>query len=258
MEWAMNTQTERGTAVRKTVSLPFLLGALVILFAALSIYFWQQSVLDRQSLEIARKDLAHAAERISSLDKERSVARRALWPQTENEQRIRLLEDEVSKLREFSFDHPGKQRPDILEVYGPDNTGNPDHMRIYCYIAVPDGLPLMQRLRILAERVSELRFKGVPIEVLRVQNLRGKQIAIVNLPEPENAPWDKLQWHGYFQGSSGGGITQNTLVMTFLQRGYPGKWIDGVQFYYNSKPFSGDWDHIDMKDAFYRNDKRIP
>ena len=169
---------------------------------------------------------------------------------------VRMLEEEVAALREFRVRHPGAVASVFLSVYGTDIRFDPEHMVKAFYVAVPVELPLLQKLRLLASKMSWYRFDRLPLDVLSIEDIGGKQIAVVNLSEPDGM-YTQYSWSGrYFQGSTGGQITQNTLVLTFLQRGYPGKWIDGVRFCYQGKPFTDEWDHINLSGTFYRNGSR--
>jgi hypothetical protein len=121
------------------------------------------------------------------------------------------------------------------------------------YIAVSEDLPVMKKLQTVAAKLSTQRFSELPIEVVGVKSVHGKRIATIGLREL----YDDLRlprWQtSYFQGSTGGGLTQTTLVYTFLQKKYRGEWVDGVRFMYEGKPFQeGDWDHIGLAGIYYR------
>jgi hypothetical protein len=144
-------------------------------------------------------------------------------------------------------------------------------------IAIPEGLPLAERLQILASALSRRRFGNLPIEIVGVEERDGKTIALVNLLESdwnrdlfarEMRLWDegkgeeakslrrksqRPSWRMlYFQGSTGGACTTIMLVDTFLQRDYDGPWLDGVKFYYEGEPISREWDHIHLSGTKYR------
>lgn len=228
---------------------PFLTTAVAVLIASIAVgyavYWWQQRVMEDE----ARR----ASESRAKLESGVLSLRRALKPQRELEARTKTLEDEVEALRHFSYGHTGRLSPQYLAIYGPDRTYDPARVDVVCYVVVPENLPMPQKLRYVADRLSWLRFDGCPIHVLRIEDRGGKRIAVVDIREPEGAN-DRWSWAtGYFQGSSGGGVTQRTLVLTFLQKDRPGAWIDGVQFYYQGKPFSPEWDHINLTGTFYRN-----
>jgi hypothetical protein len=70
----------------------------------------------------------------------------------------------------------------------------------------------------------------------------------------ESASWRTL----YFQGSTGGACTTIMLVQTFLQNDYDGSWLDGVESYYDGRPISDQWDHIDLSGTKYRQTTQAP
>jgi hypothetical protein len=73
---------------------------------------------------------------------------------------------------------------------------------------------------------------------------------MIDLRESDESPGT---WRGgYFQGSSGGYDTQIRLMSTFLQEDHKGPWIDGVEFYYEGKPMTSEWDHIFLEGVKYR------
>ncbi len=148
-------------------------------------------------------------------------------------------------------------------------------------MAIPEGLQLAQRLQILASALSGRRFGNLPIEVIGVEERDGKTIALVNLLETDRNRdlfaeqkrlWDegkreqadslylrmqRASWRTlYFQGSCGGTCTTIMLVQTFLQKGYDGTWLDGVEFYYEGEPISDEWDHIRLSGVKLRQTER--
>ncbi|MEO0183036.1 MAG: hypothetical protein ABIL40_06140 [candidate division WOR-3 bacterium] len=138
---------------------------------------------------------------------------------------------------------------DFFKVYGADNEANNEEINFY--IKIPRYLSLLKKLEILADRLSRFEFQRHPINFLRVENRKGKKIAIVDLKEPDYS--HAFTWRGgFFQGSSGGLSTTITLVKTFLQPDYQGEWIDGIEFYYEGEPISNEWDHIRLNGTIYR------
>ena len=113
---------------------------------------------------------------------------------------------------------------------------------LLCYIPINSGT-LTEKLDILAKNLSKVEFNSLPIEVIKIEEKDNKKIAVINLKESEiNAgineaidfkgpSWSK----NYFQGTAGGTITSTSLIESFLQRSYPGDWIDGVRFLYENK-----------------------
>ncbi|MDF2593192.1 MAG: hypothetical protein K0S75_2658 [Clostridia bacterium] len=131
--------------------------------------------------------------------------------------------------------------------------------RIEAYIYIPKETALKRKLEILANALSEVYFDNLPIQIIRIEEVEKKKIAIVNLKESAinqgitdyeklvGKTWTML----YMQGSSGGTITETRLIETMLQREYQGQWIDGVQFLYNNE--TCDYEHAaSLKEINYR------
>lgn len=94
---------------------------------------------------------------------------------------------------------------------------------------------LLGTLNALADTLSETNFDGLPIEVTEIKDVNGKKIAIVDLREDESK---EVGWmSAYFQGSTGGLMTANSLTETFLQRELSKDipWIDGIQILYEGQ-----------------------
>ena len=120
-----------------------------------------------------------------------------------------------------------------------------------CYVAVPRNSTLLQKLKILADKLSKFEFQYHPIKVLKIENRNGKNIALIELKEPDYS--GAFTWRGgFFQGSTGGLSTTIKLTETFLQKDYQGEWIDGVEFYYEGQPISDEWVHIRLNGTIFR------
>lgn len=99
----------------------------------------------------------------------------------------------------------------------------------------------------LATILSDQAFNGLEIDIVNLENVDDKKIVTINLQDG-----DKGSWYNYFQGSAGGLVTVRSLEETFLQRAYPGEWIDGVQFQYNGEPMP-EFDHtVGLESVIYR------
>jgi hypothetical protein len=136
-------------------------------------------------------------------------------------------------------------------------------LRIYSYNAmtdaktvgfcldVPNSYTLVQKLDAVADVLMEYHFAKGMIEVKRIEQRQGKNIAVVDLRETEACPY---AWKGqYFQGSTGGTATTFILTNTFLQPEYNGTWVDGAEFLYEGKAINaGEWDHIRLDGTKYR------
>lgn len=122
---------------------------------------------------------------------------------------------------------------------------------IYFFTYIPEEKTIKQKLYILANALSQTVFDNLPIEVVKIEEVDGKRIAVINLMESKEnqkisdySLFKGRSWAtGYFQGSAGGRITSTSLIETFLQKQYDGEWIDGVSFLYNGGK-EGNWsDH---------------
>jgi len=161
-------------------------------------------------------------------------------------------------------------------IYGPDDAA--EHVVLRSRVRIPRVFPLLSRLRMMAAAVSGEVFRCLPVEVLRIEDREGKKVAVVDLREtPRNqeildarrrlweqgrgAEADRLlgglegtTWMtGYFQGSSGGAMTQGSLETTFLQPDAEGAWIDGVLFLHEGEAME-EMDHVDLEEVLWRED----
>jgi len=134
----------------------------------------------------------------------------------------------------------------VLQLYGPDDQA----MAVYVQhvIAAPQNATLKDKLDFVAGELSRKMFKGLPIVVVDIKELKGQLVAHIDLREDEALRKQdaRISWrHGYFQGTAGGAMTASTLTRTFLQHGYPGEWIEGVVFSYHGRPITEDaYEHL--------------
>lgn len=104
-------------------------------------------------------------------------------------------------------------------------------------IMVDESLALKDKLNLILDEVSRLKFDNAPIKCLKIEN----NIAYIDIKEDKN----KNYWSSkFFQGSTGASITSYTLVESLLQREYKGKWIDGIYFTYEGEK-DVEFDHLD-------------
>ncbi|MGG7177817.1 hypothetical protein ACQPU1_09500 [Clostridium paraputrificum] len=143
---------------------------------------------------------------------------------------------------------PEKSVEIMLSVYtADDQTLTPIELST---IKMDEKLELKDKVSKLAKELSNKNFKDLPINLIRIDVIDGKKIAIVSLDEIDkntSPSWSRE----YFQGSTGGAVTTKSLVETFLQNNYKGEWIDGVQFLYEKYPVN--FQHVeDLKKCYYR------
>ncbi len=116
-------------------------------------------------------------------------------------------------------------------------------------IEVNETLTLEDKIKALAKELSEKKFDKLTIEVKSIDNVDGKKVATINLTDSGTKKWVQK-----FQGSTGGAVTENTLIENFLQSNNKskGEWIDGVKFLYNNEKI--EYQHVeDLSTTKYRN-----
>lgn len=136
----------------------------------------------------------------------------------------------------------------ILPIYTANILTYKDEIKYY--MAIPKELSLEEKLSTIANKLSQYCFNGLPIEVLEIKKVEGKKIAIIDLKElsfnqgiDDYTKFIGSTWKTYYlQGTTGGAITSKQLVDTFLQKGYQGEWIEGVQFLYEGEII--DYEHV--------------
>jgi hypothetical protein len=141
-----------------------------------------------------------------------------------------------------------KSSDQLFEIYTMEERyGDP---YIKCYVAIPEDLPLAQRLSFLAQNLTEIQFPGLPIHIRKTENRQGLKIAHVELIDLSR----EYTWEQRFQGSTGGGITQTALTYTLLQPDHKGEWIDGLKFFYRGLPVENEYDHVDLSGILLRSE----
>ncbi|WP_408956355.1 hypothetical protein [Natroniella sp. ANB-PHB2] len=152
----------------------------------------------------------------------------------------------------------------IFPIYGSDERY--DDTEVNFYIQIADDLELLEKLQVIANRLSRFRFDFLPIKVIEIEEENGRDIAVINLEEHQwNRNKDELPtfrgnagitWYlDYFQGAADGHFTSVTLINSFLQPEYERDWIDGVKFLYQGEPIrEEDWDTVALEGIFYRDE----
>ncbi|WP_244833070.1 hypothetical protein [Clostridium sp. BJN0001] len=116
-------------------------------------------------------------------------------------------------------------------------------------IEINENASLSDKLKYLADGISKNNFDSLPIEVKSIDKVGDKTIATINLKDPSNK---KNAWYQMLQGSTGGQITSDTLIETFIQTKYKGEWIDGVTFLMNGAKIEAEHAPT-LSDTVYRN-----
>lgn len=151
-----------------------------------------------------------------------------------------IIEEQVTIIKSVNNNEFNRQFV-ILPLYTVDDYTH--EVKTNYYITVAENATLLEKLDTIAIKLSEYSFNELPIDVISIDNIDGKKIAVVRLEEAEEniGVIDLSQFRGqtwkmhYFQGSSGGFITSTILVESFLQRDLEEEWIDGVLFKYDGQ-----------------------
>lgn len=144
-----------------------------------------------------------------------------------------------------------------LTLYSKDV--NTEEQVILKKIEVDKNISVEEKLKTLANELSQNAFDNLPIDFVEIKEVDGKKIAHFNLDEldvnsGEKTPneYEGINWvNNYFAGSAGGSITEYTLITTLLQKEYSGEWIDGLEFTYKGEKI--EFDHIpELSEVIYR------
>lgn len=194
---------------------------------------------DQTKQEDENKELAVSIERLEEL-------------QDYSQENSFYLYDRLSQLRElvmYQSDLLDEHDEAYLSFYGSDKTA--ENVVRHYYASIPNG-SLEEQVSFVAQTLSKYSFNNYPIDVLRIENIEGQRIAFVDLKNPAE---DDDGWivH-YFPGSTGGIMTADTLIETFLQRTLAIDWIDGIHFSYEGQmDWITDHDPALCKATYYRD-----
>ena len=136
-------------------------------------------------------------------------------------------------------ENPMEEEEEELPIFGAEETGN---MIQASTIVVKTDEPLINKMTMLGNELSDKVFEGLTMEALEIKKEDGKDILYVDLKEGSGAVGAASWVYDYFQGSTGGLVTETALAETFLQREYGGTWIDGVHFTLDGETI--EYDHV--------------
>lgn len=153
--------------------------------------------------------------------------------------------EQISNTEENSED---KSKVEVFKLYSKDaeqgaeiNLGE---------VEINKNESLENKLSKIASVLSEKAFDNLPISLTEIKDIDGKKIAVFNLDEMGNnagdvqfSDYEGISWYNnFFVGSTGGEITEYTLIRNLLQTEYTGEWIDGVEFTYKGSKI--EFDHV--------------
>ncbi len=188
---------------------------------------------------IILKEIEYLSTRVSNLENRTAILKELI------DEQVSILSDEFDKAAHI-----------ILPIY--QMNIDTSEIRTQYFVMLQRNVSLQEKLSMLAAKLSIYSCDSLPIEILRIENLNGHRIAVINLVDTDSvleAAYKKTWAGNYLQGSSGGSATTAMLVNTFLQKEYTEEWIDGVQFLYNNE-MTNKFDHVDgfFGKVYYREE----
>lgn len=187
---------------------------------------------------------------------------------TELEERIATLEADNAELKEENealkaeieilkseepVEEPVDEDPMVeeeeeLPIFGAEEDGT---MIQVSTIVVKTDEPLINKMTMMGDELGDKVFNGLTMEAVEIKVEDGKDILYVDLKEGSGEVGAPSWVYDYFQGSTGGQVTETALVETFLQREYGGVWIDGVHFTLDGESIQ--YDHVpNLKETILR------
>lgn len=189
-----------------------------------------------------QEDIVKLEERITNLEADNAEL---LEENTALKAEIETLKGETP---EPPAETPVEEEEEELPVFGAEEDGT---MVQVSSIVVKTDEPLIDKMKMMAEELSEKFFEGLGMEAEEIRNIDGKEILVIDLKEGSGAVGEKSWVYDYFQGSTGGLVTETALTETFLQREYGGRWVDGVLFTLDGE--SIELDHVpNLNDVILR------
>ncbi|MBN2259300.1 MAG: hypothetical protein JW702_02020 [Clostridiales bacterium] len=235
--------------IRKMKGLKLVLG---ILFVLMILYiFNQSSKINKLESEIDQMRLEFIAfegeqdERKSELEDEWTAQIETLSNQleireNENMELERYLENKEHLIKTLAELMLRDDYDFLLRLYDLNHTGLEKELVAFSPAFLGEE-NLELNLKLIAYSLQEYffngYFRGSVIEVVGIEEIEGKRVAVINLKENKS---NNLSWKGnYFQGSLGAMETETRLINSFLQPEIDLEdWIDGVRFTYEDEEIS--------------------
>ncbi|MFH5836538.1 hypothetical protein ACHAL6_10735 [Proteiniclasticum sp. C24MP] len=136
-------------------------------------------------------------------------------------------------------ENPMEEEEEELPIFGAEEDGT---MIQASTIVVKTDEPLINKMNMMGLELGEAVFEGLTMEAVEIKEEDGKDILYVDLKEGSGEVGAPSWVYDYFQGSTGGLVTETALTETFLQREYGGVWIDGVHFTLDGETI--EYDHV--------------
>ncbi len=105
---------------------------------------------------------------------------------------------------------------------------------------------LYETVREVCNSLQTHHFKDEDAKI-ELKGIDEEGIAIINLVNGVEGAWDK-----HFAGSTGGYVSQMTIIETLLQRDYKGEWINGLKVLVDGKDALNVYDHAPFEELYKR------
>lgn len=137
-----------------------------------------------------------------------------------------------------------KEKTVDFKVYTLD-VNDTDKVLEFSKVELKENTTVEEKLKELCSALEKDYFKDKNAKI-EFKSIDEKNIATINLV-------NKDAWSQHFQGSTGGMISQATIVETLLQKDYAGKWIDGLNVIVDGTTGDDLFEHAPFIETFYRN-----
>ncbi len=242
-------------------TLPFL--SIIILL--LAILTWQQFhmrtlimsnhvLLEKVNLYTSQfKNLDNKFNQLKIESQKSNEANAAAYSESINYYKIAMTQLNEDLKQQVDIIKHGYKKENLLVFKLLDDTGKP---YIEHYGFLPSETTDKNKIQYIANYLQHHYFENAQIEVKSIETIKGKRTAVINLSEKSTSTENKIVSKGwqslYFQGSTGGSLTEMILIEGFLQKQLT-KWpIDAVEFLYENKPIQ--FDHVpNLETVQYRN-----
>ncbi len=161
--------------------------------------------------------------------------------QTNNSNKV----DESNKYEENNEANENKNKEAEFKIYTIDSDDTNKKIEFLSF-KIDESKSLEEKLNELCIALQKEYFKEGNAKIM-LKGIYEDNIATINLVNEVSGAWAS-----HFAGSTGGYISQSTIIETLLQREYKGEWIKGVKVLIDGKDSQDVYDHAPFGETFYR------
>ncbi len=165
--------------------------------------------------------------------------------QTNNSTKIKNKEDKSNKEGESNKYEDDKKEESEFKIYTLDYNDT-DKKIEFLSLTMDESKSLEEKLNELCIALQKEYFKEGNAKII-LKGIDEENIATINLVNEVTDAWSK-----HFAGSTGGYISQTTIIETLLQKEYKGKWIKGLKVLIDGKDSQDIYNHAPFGEIFYR------